>query len=193
MGNGVRLYIFDIGGVLSRQIHVGPPLSRFLGISLEAFREAMAPLLKRLSIGDMGVMDAWREFSARAGVEVGEDLWNRFFDPALDVEMAALIGELRGGARVVAGTNTIEPHYAFHRDRGDYALFDEVYASCRLGLAKPDPAFYRAILSAEGCRPQEAVFVDDLPENVAGARQVGLRAFLHRDAATLRRELAGAG
>ncbi len=186
---GIRLYIFDVGGVLSLGPSLSAPMAGYLGIAPEAFRSAMAGLGDRLTLGSIGVMEAWQEFSRRAGVPVTEDLWDRFFDPPLDEGVAALIGELRREARVVAGTNTIEPHYRFHQTRGDYARFDAVYASCRMGLAKPDPAFYRAILQAERRRPEEAVFVDDLEENVVAAREAGLHAFLHRDAEALRREL----
>jgi putative hydrolase of the HAD superfamily len=56
--------------------------------------------------------------------------------------------------------------------------FSRKFFSCRLRAVKPDPGAYRAVLSELGARPDEVVFVDDRPANVAGAEAVGIRAIL---------------
>jgi putative hydrolase of the HAD superfamily len=48
------------------------------------------------------------------------------------------------------------------------------FYSCRLGFAKPDPRAYLAVLEQLGADPGEAFFVDDRPDNVAGAQRVGI-------------------
>lgn len=58
-------------------------------------------------------------------------------------------------------------HAAFH---------DDIYASGRPGIGKPDPAVFRALVTHPGIASAEALFVYDLPENVAGAREAGLHA-----------------
>lgn len=57
-------------------------------------------------------------------------------------------------------------------------LFDAVVISAEVGLMKPDPAAYEAILSRLGMAPHQALFVDDFPTNVEGARAVGMEAIL---------------
>jgi putative hydrolase of the HAD superfamily len=52
---------------------------------------------------------------------------------------------------------------------------DEIIISAEEGIAKPDPRIFRIAAERLGVRPQEAVFVDDRPENVQGARAVGMR------------------
>jgi glucose-1-phosphatase len=64
-----------------------------------------------------------------------------------------------------------------------------VYFSAEFGAAKPDPAIYRAVLARHGVAPDEALFVDDLEENVVGARAAGLHAHRFVSAATLAGEL----
>ncbi len=54
--------------------------------------------------------------------------------------------------------------------------FDAQFHSFRMGLAKPDPAYFAHIVEELGIEPAEAVFVDDMPANVTGARAAGLRA-----------------
>ncbi len=65
---------------------------------------------------------------------------------------------------------------ALRRVRLDGA-FDVVATSKEMGAAKPDAAFYRAVLARVGCAPEEAVMVgDSYDADVAGAKMAGLRA-----------------
>ncbi len=58
---------------------------------------------------------------------------------------------------------------------------------------KPDPALYRALESTSGFTPSRIVFLDDRPENVETARQLGWHAFVHHDPAATRRTFAELG
>src|SRR5918992_3473031 len=57
----------------------------------------------------------------------------------------------------VAGTEAVRPDVA-----EVMALFDTVLESSKLGVRKPDPAFYDLALDTVGVAPEEAVFLDDL-------------------------------
>ncbi len=57
-------------------------------------------------------------------------------------------------------------------------LVDVACAAPVIGVAKPDPAAYQAVLSALSVGPEAAVFFDDEAPCVAGARAIGLRAYL---------------
>jgi putative hydrolase of the HAD superfamily len=184
-----KLFIFDMGGVVSRNTNVFIPVAAHLGLPLERLRELAGDALAGLIAGKISVTEFWGTFSKRSGLEVREDLLARFFHPSQDPEVVALVEELRGRGRVVVGTNTIDSHYRIHLEQGDYEPFAAVYASHRMGLAKPDPAFYSYILRQEGCSAREAFFTDDLPENVRAAAAVGIRAFAFRGAAELRERI----
>jgi putative hydrolase of the HAD superfamily len=60
----------------------------------------------------------------------------------------------------------------------DPALFSVSLSSGTLAVWKPDPRAYHAIATALEQPPSACAFIDDLPENVAAARQLGMRAFL---------------
>ena len=49
-------------------------------------------------------------------------------------------------------------------------------ASHLMQLAKPELAIYHSAISSFGCRPDEVLFFDDLPENVLAARDAGWNA-----------------
>lgn len=53
--------------------------------------------------------------------------------------------------------------------------FDQMVDGRRDGVMKPDPAAYRLMADRLGVRPEECVFIDDQPANLAGARAVGMR------------------
>ena len=55
--------------------------------------------------------------------------------------------------------------------------FEIVLSSADLGVSKPDPAYYRAVLEACGCDPGAVVMVGDtFDKDILGAKQAGMRA-----------------
>jgi len=60
----------------------------------------------------------------------------------------------------------------------DPAQFDALISSSSIGFYKPDPRAYLAAVEALGLQCGECAFVDDLPENVAAARELGMTAWL---------------
>jgi epoxide hydrolase-like predicted phosphatase len=60
--------------------------------------------------------------------------------------------------------------------------FDVVIRSDEVRLRKPQPEIYLLAAARLGVSPSECVFVDDLLQNVEGARAVGMEAFVHRSA-----------
>jgi putative hydrolase of the HAD superfamily len=54
------------------------------------------------------------------------------------------------------------------------ALFDLVIESSKVGVRKPEPAFYRIALEALEVEPAQAVYLDDLGINLKPARAIGM-------------------
>ena len=76
---------------------------------------------------------------------------------------------------------------------GDGGVVAELEGEIRTLLGKPAAAFFDACLRLAGCAPEECVFIDDLPANVAGARACGWHGIVYTDAPDLRQQLAGLG
>ena len=70
-------------------------------------------------------------------------------------------------------------------------LFDAVVISAEVALHKPQPEIYLLAAERLAVQPGVCVFVDDLPENCAGAEAVGMTAILHRDPARTIARLEG--
>jgi putative hydrolase of the HAD superfamily len=70
-------------------------------------------------------------------------------------------------------------------------LFDAVVISAEVGMRKPEDRIFRLAAEVLGLQPDECVFIDDMQDNVAAARAVGLVAVLHRGVDQTREQLAG--
>ena len=71
--------------------------------------------------------------------------------------------------------------------------FDHLVLSYEIGHIKPSASFYLACAEAVGVPPESCIFIDDLVENVEGAREAGLIGLHFRDMSTLLDDLAALG
>lgn len=102
----------------------------------------------------------------------------RFMRKAPQAE-ALLRGLKAQGLRVGVLSNTLpslRESLAYH---GLAPYVDGFFASCALGVAKPDPKAFLLALEGLGLAPEETLYLDDDPENVEAARRLGLRAELY--------------
>lgn len=196
----IELCIFDMGGVLIRDFHIAPRLLPFLGCSESSFAEISPAISEALKNHSRGLIDEpafWEQYRTivgRALPETDESLLGKFFTPVLDPATVDILRGLKAhGMRVVCGTNVIDAHYDIHMALKQYDIFDHVYASHLIHIAKPDGDFYRYICEQEHVSPENAFFTDDMEANVVSARQEGLAAFLYTDAKHLGEQLGSLG
>lgn len=67
--------------------------------------------------------------------------------------------------------------------------FAQLTWSCELGIAKPDPEIYLYTCEGLGIPPEETLFLDDKPENVAAAEKLGMKGIQFTTVERLREEL----
>ena len=106
-------------------------------------------------------------------------------------EALALARQLTRQLKVgILSNDTREMAAARRRLMGIDERFAPIIVSADLGLTKPDAAIYLVALDAAGCSAGRCLFIDDRPENVRGARAVGMLALQYRGVEDLRRRLA---
>ncbi|WP_038058214.1 HAD family hydrolase [Thermus amyloliquefaciens] len=89
----------------------------------------------------------------------------------------ALLRRLKAqGLKVGVLSNTLPSLRESLAHHGLDRYVDGFFASCTLGVAKPDPRAFQMALEGLGLPPQETLYLDDDPENVEAARRLGLRA-----------------
>jgi epoxide hydrolase-like predicted phosphatase len=94
-------------------------------------------------------------------------------------DVVARIRSLReAGIRTALVTNNVKELASGWRELVSAdELFDVIVDSSAVGVRKPNPEIFRIALRELGVSdPAEAVFLDDAPGNVAGARAAGLHA-----------------
>ncbi|MBN2205954.1 MAG: HAD family phosphatase [Candidatus Aminicenantes bacterium] len=122
--------------------------------------------------------------TARTGAAIGYDaffaIYNDIFSPipgTLDV----LGGLKAAGLRLVLVSNTDPMRFGFIKRRfPEILIFNDYVLSYEVGAIKPDRAIYEEAIRKAGCRPDEAVFVDDIAENVAAAGALGIKGIVFK-------------
>ena len=189
--NQISLLIFDLGGVVVQNNDVVPEFAAFLGTDPRTIHARLAGSIVDLYTGAISAEEFWDRADAEFPGQPHDNLWLTLYRATRDSCVVGVLSDLKAaGYRIVAGTNTIDDHYRYHTERGDLDIFDAVYASHHMGLAKPDPAFYQYILDAESTEPERSMFFDDRNENVDAASGLGIRAYRFTDCPTLRRDLS---
>jgi HAD superfamily hydrolase (TIGR01509 family) len=126
----------------------------------------------------------------RGGYPLLVEIWEDFFDGPIE-GIEEVMERVRQSYRVAFLSNSNELHAELIPKR--FAILfrkeDRFIFSHRCRLAKPDPALFLRALEILGVSASQTVYVDDLQENVTAALQLGMRAFLFRNARALLREL----
>ncbi len=142
----------------------------------------------RLERGELSLADAAREvtlLAAESGVE-GFDI-KAFFATMGGVDggthreaMFAVVEQVRAsGRRNAVLSNNIVEFSSRWRGLLPDGLFDDVVDSSEVGVRKPDPAIFALALERlGGLTPDQVVFLDDHPGNVAAATEVGITSLL---------------
>lgn len=195
--------VFDYGEVIAQR----PPAAAFARLAglvgagpeegrAAAFEDGYWRYRDKYDRGMPG-LDYWRAVGAGAGVEIGPaeaatlsaadvELWN-----TLDPRSVELVAELAAsGRRLALLSNAPVDHGAAFRTRDWAVPFQHFVISGELGIAKPDPAIWRALVDRLEAPADEVLFLDDRAENVAAAREAGIRAFVWTGTDDARRYIA---
>jgi putative hydrolase of the HAD superfamily len=148
-------------------------VERFFGDTMAAELSSLAG--HRPFEGPLGeVLSRWNVTKPAAEVL---RLWHHV---DVDRDVVAAVQELRAdGVRCALATNQHPERAAYMRENLGYdAVFDDLFYSCDLGVAKPDPAYFTEAVRRLGTEPGRTLLLDDNRDNVAGAKEAGLLAEL---------------
>lgn len=197
--------VFDFGNVVAffDYARACGEFGRRVGLSGEAFLQrlrdrGLAGAVARFESGECPPEEFAGAVAAMGGLEIPFEefaaAWSDIF--WANEPLAGVIGGLKArGYTLILGSNTNALHAAQFRRQfaGTLAHFDRLVLSHEVGRMKPSPLFYGACAAAAGAPAASCVFIDDLPENVRGARDAGLTGVLYRDPPSLLADLAALG
>ena len=198
----IRGVIFDYGMVLSQPADpdAHARMVEASGLSTEEFDHHYWRNRHSYDLGMKGP-DYWAKVAQDAGVtftpkQVGTLVENDVLMwTSVNEEMLAWVVALQNaGFRTAILSNMVWEILAYMRQEfGWLAHFNYHTWSCELGIGKPDPHIYLHTCKELAVLPQETLFLDDKPENIAAAENVGLIGIQFSTVENLRKDLVGRG
>jgi len=102
-----------------------------------------------------------------------------------------LLADLKKDFRLVALTNTNMIHEKVWKVKykDTLSVFEQIFSSPHMGTRKPESTAYQMVLDNLNIKAEQALFLDDNPENTKGAERVGIDAILVRSQMQMREDL----
>ena len=199
----IKTIIFDLGGVIMT-LEQEEAKRRFVALGLEDVEDYMNQYTQSGIFGDLesGKITG-EEFRVKISEITGREVsyeackhaWLGYKKelPQRNIE---ILKQLRKeGFRLVLLSNTNEFMVSWAESDFDGKggsikdYFDAVYYSFQMRTMKPDTMFFRKVLMKEKAYPEDCLFVDDGPRNVAAASELGIRTFCPENGADWTEEI----
>lgn len=193
----IRAIVFDIGGVLEITPDGREPTAGFERM-IEKWEhrldlepgELAAHLRGMQSAGMLGTIseEQWQSvLRTNAGMQDAQlqlllrDFWSVYLGEP-NVELADFLRGMRPRYRTALLSNSFIGAREKEQERYGFAeLTDLIVYSHEEGVAKPDRRIFELTCKRLGVKPEEMIFLDDVEEYVAGAREAGIRGIRFTD------------
>ena len=179
-----KAIIFDFFGVLCSNVYSNWHVEHPIPTDKE---EMQKEYMRSADTGEITESELFKEIS-KLDAETPQKVRDEWLGlSAINTELVAFVTELKGVYKIALCSNAPSPFLRDILKKNNLEhLFDEIVISSDVHLAKPDPAIFAFVLRQLGVQSGEAIFTDDSPQNIAGARSVGIKSFLFSDTKKLR-------
>lgn len=185
----IEAVIFDIGNVLLKFDYMvaARRLMALNGVIELPDREPIVEAKAALERGEIDRAEFLRlvrpAFAHQGSDEDFLAIWEDIFEENEPMtQLAVHLAE--GGIPIylLSNISCIHHEYAFRRYPAFQSFRDGVF-SYKVGALKPESRIYEIAIAQFGVEPGRALFIDDLEENIAAARALGLQGLVydHRD------------
>ncbi len=188
--NKIKAIITDFGGVLvhTRDDSVYRQLAERRGLTPAEMWEIIfhSPSAQAATLGIIPEQEHWLSIAHSLNLKAEElpafrsEFWS---SQSVDENLLAYLKVLKPFYRLGILSNAWSDSEREIRETlpGLLDLFDDVIISSQVGIAKPDERIYHLAVERLNIQPQEAVLLDDIEDNIIGARNAGLNAILVRN------------
>lgn len=146
--------------------------------------------------GTISTRDFLTEVNKLFKTNIQMDEFHRLWNVSLteNKKMAFLLEQLKQKFPLYLLSNTNESHWKYLQNNFNVGRhFDEHILSFEVGSLKPRPQIYEEIFKRSGHLANECLFIDDLEENIEGAKKVGLHTVHYQGIEHLKKELSSHG
>lgn len=185
----IKAVIFDMGGVLLRTANTSArdTIAERFGVTRQELEAVVfsGESSIRSEQGKLSDVEHWQTVMRHFGQPVVDhiSLYNEYFSgDFIDQRLLCFAASLKPQYKLGLLSNAWENARPLLSERFDFLdIFDHSIFSYEVKSRKPDPVIYHAILEMMDVQPQEAIFIDDLQENVEGAKAAGMYALRFKD------------
>jgi glucose-1-phosphatase len=178
----IKAVIFDLGGVLLRTADYSP--RDHLAARLDMNRHELEEFIfggesgARAQLGSITIQEHWENLRGQLqqSPEEFELLLEEFFArDEIDVVLIETIRKLHQTYKTALLSNAWDDlRQTLHARWNIDGMFDELIISAEVKMVKPDPRIFHLAVDKLSVQPYEAVFIDDVGENVDAASKEGL-------------------
>ncbi len=169
---GMVLYTFDFESALRRLLPPDAPDPD----------QRIASLLARKDEFETGRISreeyidwASRQLGFEGSADTFCETWNSIFTPNRPMWDTLLAAQAKG-LRLILFSNTNTIHGPWFLETEPFLKeFDEIIFSYEVGEVKPHPEIYHHAISTFHLVPENTLYIDDLPENIATGQALGFR------------------
>jgi putative hydrolase of the HAD superfamily len=187
----IKAIFFDLGGVIVRTEHQAPRqlLAEEFGMDYEDIEKIVFGMETgaRASVGELTEEQHWHAVMKALKQPLSEypRIRDSFFaGDVVDLNIVNFLRSLKPGYKVGLISNAWNGLRDYIvREKFDDA-FHHMIISAEVKVAKPSAKIYRIALEQLQVEANEAVFVDDVWENIQACEKIGMKGILFKDAAS---------
>jgi len=185
----IRVVIFDFAGVVASDeadlwTYTYSAVVKKTDLSKNELSRMLSKHWPNMRLGKYSLDILWKEIKEKSKKPISiQELRKGLYDSlTIDQRVVNLIkGLKRKRIRVILLSNETKQGITnkikkFHLRE----LFDQIYCSAYLGMAKPDPSLFFNVLKRNKLQPNEVVFIDDQRHIVEGAKKLGIPSILYK-------------
>jgi len=195
----IRAVFFDLGGVILRTEYQAPRqrLAESFGMDYEDIERIIFGFGANVSgaratVGQITEEEHWHNvmLMLKRPVNEYERIRDEFFaGDVIDLGILDFLRSLKPKYKVGLISNAWSGLRAYITREKFADAFDYMTISAEVGAAKPSAKIYQFALDQLKVQPKEAVFVDDVLENIEGCEKVGMKGIHFKDPESTLRQL----
>lgn len=176
-----KTFLFDIGRVLL-DFDFESSLAQLVSNDIENPHDCICQVLAGKDALEKGLVDSaqyarWALdiLQGDATIEQFYRAWRKIF--TYNQSMWDCVGRIAGcdhALILISNINAIHCPWIFEAYPG-FALFKQRILSFEIGMLKPDPAIYRYAIDTFNLNPENTVYIDDQPQNIATGKSMGFQ------------------
>lgn len=192
----IRAVLFDMGGVIVRTEYQAPrqTLAERFGMDYEDIEKIVfgSASAARASVGAITEEEHWQAVMKvlKQPAHAYEKIRDEFFaGDLIDRTILDFLRSIKPKYKVGIISNAWSGLRAFiEREKFD-DVFNKMIISAEVGVVKPEAKIYQIALEQFGVQANEAVFVDDVPENIKACEKLGMKGIHFTDPESALRQL----